>query len=580
MGRVYEGIHETTGKKFAVKTPRIASAIFRSHLRAEYNNLIGLNHPFVVRVHMNGLDDEVPWYAMDLIDGPTLRYYIQEIQKGKQANYNLSKKNTPIVPSNICVPSKRRIKIEKKTFFPWENKDRHLMGLRWICKFFGYICEALHYLHSRGVVHADIKPDNIFVLDGKRPIMIDFGIASTFSLRSKDTLNICGCTTGTIAYSPLEQISGELLDPRADLYALGCTLFECLTGVQPFLRKSATETIAAKRVDFATPISVYRKNVPSIIEQLIHRLLARKPGKRIGHAVDVAAVLKRIDKMQEKGRNSTERTSMYFYRTPLIGREAIMKLLSHHMERLASGTGSGLLLYGETGVGKTRIANETVRIARKTGVAIIGLSCLKHPRLKPCMQDTTAYITGNILLNKFEENELINICMKLSEESRDISADRAAPTFEEDPDVERKNNVKSLLLKISKKKPILLVIDDFHLADTCLFRLVTDLVNNHLKKERILIVATACVQTGEDRKVPLLSSKMMSVPIKRMNDEQVCEQIGHMLAEDYLPKKFLSSICMKSKGAPRLVVKQLRAAVNAGVLSREGLKGWRVKLDG
>ncbi|MEO1271617.1 MAG: protein kinase, partial [Myxococcota bacterium] len=91
------------------------------------------------------------------------------------------------------------------------------------------VAQALSYVHGQGVVHADLKPDNILITPQGRVVLVDFGLAVPFGARVEvEALQRAGLLAGSLPYISPEQCRGEPLDPRADLYALGCILFECL----------------------------------------------------------------------------------------------------------------------------------------------------------------------------------------------------------------------------------------------------------------------------------------------------------------------------------------------------------------
>src|SRR5262249_59494023 len=107
----------------------------------------------------------------------------------------------------------------------------------------GRICGSLAFIHGEGIVHRDLKPGNVFVRDDGSPVLVDFGLASS----SRDAigrarLEIAGELMGTAPYMAPEQVRAEPVDARADLYALGCMLYEALTGQLPFSSSTADET--------------------------------------------------------------------------------------------------------------------------------------------------------------------------------------------------------------------------------------------------------------------------------------------------------------------------------------------------
>lgn len=151
--------------------------------------------------------------------------------------------------------------------------------------------EALAYAHGRGVVHRDLKPSNLLYDAGAGLLKIgDFGCARLLdSQRSRS-----GLLLGTPAYMAPEQLSGVPVDGRCDLYALGLTLFELLTGHRPFERPSMGETLAAIAAEPAPALSRWRPGLPPVLDDILARLLAKSPLHRHADGFTLAHELRLI----------------------------------------------------------------------------------------------------------------------------------------------------------------------------------------------------------------------------------------------------------------------------------------------
>ena len=157
------------------------------------------------------------------------------------------------------------------------------------------VARALAYAHERGVVHRDIKPDNV-MLSGGSAVVTDFGIAKAISASRTDapdvTLTQVGTSLGTPAYMAPEQAAGDpSTDHRADLYAFGCMAYEMLTGEPPFVEKSPQQLLAAHMARNADPVSARRGDVPPALSALVAQCLAKDPEARPSSAVEVTRVL-------------------------------------------------------------------------------------------------------------------------------------------------------------------------------------------------------------------------------------------------------------------------------------------------
>ena len=157
------------------------------------------------------------------------------------------------------------------------------------------VARALQYAHAQGVVHRDIKPDNV-LLSGGAAVVADFGIAKAFSAAqtntSKTTMTQAGAGIGTPAYMAPEQAVGDpSIDHRADLYSYGCLAYEVFTGQPPFPGDSAHELIAAHVGTTPKPLQTLRADVPDGIAQLVARCLEKTPAARPQSASELLAVL-------------------------------------------------------------------------------------------------------------------------------------------------------------------------------------------------------------------------------------------------------------------------------------------------
>ena len=154
------------------------------------------------------------------------------------------------------------------------------------------VAAALDAAHRAGLVHRDVKPGNILITPDGRVLLADFGIAK--GLGSSDDLTSENVMMGTAKYLSPEQVRGKTLDGRADLYALGLVLYECLAGRVPFLGESDADTALARLQRDPTDLGRLRATLPSGLAGLIHELLARNPDDRPSTGEELRARLARI----------------------------------------------------------------------------------------------------------------------------------------------------------------------------------------------------------------------------------------------------------------------------------------------
>jgi serine/threonine-protein kinase len=155
------------------------------------------------------------------------------------------------------------------------------------------LCDAVAYAHGRRMVHRDLKPSNIIINLLNQPILLDFGIAKIVG-GDAAVHTATGATMGTAAYMSPEQVIGEQIDHRADIYSLGIILYEMVAGQPPYQGHSAM-TVMMKHVNEPLPnVRLHNSNLPSSFTTILEKALAKKPADRFDSATDMALALRQI----------------------------------------------------------------------------------------------------------------------------------------------------------------------------------------------------------------------------------------------------------------------------------------------
>lgn len=152
------------------------------------------------------------------------------------------------------------------------------------------VCAALEAAHKLGIIHRDVKPGNVLLMKDGRVMLTDFGIAKV--LGEGDDLTSENIMMGTAKYLSPEQVRGDKLDDRADLYSLGIVLYECLVGKVPFVGSNDTETALARLQKEAPTITSLRPDVDPGIAAVIHKMMAREPRNRFQSCAQARQALK------------------------------------------------------------------------------------------------------------------------------------------------------------------------------------------------------------------------------------------------------------------------------------------------
>ncbi len=237
MARVYLATDERQQRSVALKVlhPELSSVVKTKRFLREIEIACRLSHPHIVPVYESGEAAGVLYYSMPFIEGEALR---DRLDREKQ------------LPVDEAV----RIALE--------------------------IADALAHAHSHGVVHRDIKPDNVLLQSG-HAVVADFGLARAIIEAGGERLTETGITLGTPAYISPEQASGERdIDGRSDIYSLGCVLFEMLAGVPPFVGAFPQTVVALHLIEPPPPLRAFRPTAPASIDAVIARAMAKKPADR------------------------------------------------------------------------------------------------------------------------------------------------------------------------------------------------------------------------------------------------------------------------------------------------------------
>ena len=267
MGVVYRARHQTTGLEVALKTIRAPAVELVAAFRREVQVLAQLEHPGIVRIIEHDFSADVPWYAMELVEGRSLAALLQRGWSASDVDGDLGPAyvSTLALEPAVARPLSAPVSSNRgPSYFSTARAELIRLARR--------ICEALAFLHERGLVHRDLKPENVLVRPSGEPVLVDFGLVATFSGHvGRDVLDFADAG-GTFAYMAPEQKLGRFVDARADLFSLGCILYECITGELPF------GPLGARDFDVEAPrSSTLSPEVPAELDTLVARLLAGNP---------------------------------------------------------------------------------------------------------------------------------------------------------------------------------------------------------------------------------------------------------------------------------------------------------------
>ena len=438
MGEVYLAHDTQLDRRVAIKllpAHLATDSVARERLRREAIAAAALDHPFICKIYEIGEDTRGLFIAMEYISGETL---YDRLRSGR-------------------LPLAETMRVA------------------------GEIAEALEEAHAGGFVHRDLKPANVMLTKQGRVKVMDFGLAKRFvpekAVEGSATLTATapaaeltspGAVIGTLNYMSPEQVKGELLDQRSDIYSFGILLCEMATGKHPFRRTSTMETVAAILRDAPALDETSSGDLPPGLMVLIRRLLAKSPADRYQSMTDVRADMARL----ASGPSSIAETEQpKGVRLPLIERDAERAELLRHLDGALAGRGSLVLIGGEPGVGKTHLTEDFSRAARRRGcLSLIG-HCYEMEGAPPYVPfiEMLEYIGRATPLETFRyaigdaAPEVARIMPELRRMFPDIQ-----PSVELPPEQQRRflfNSYRDFVERSARLTPIVAVFEDLHWSD-------------------------------------------------------------------------------------------------------------------
>jgi tetratricopeptide (TPR) repeat protein len=548
MGTVFRATDLELRREVAVKILSATSQTSdgRERLVREARAAAALNHPHIVTIHDVGEASGFPFLVMELVQGPRL----------SQAR-----------PTDLA----RVVAIAVQ------------------------ICEALEHAHSNNIVHRDLKPDNVLLSstgNSGSVKLADLGLA----LPAYDArISRAGVIVGTASYMAPEQALGQTIDGRADLYALGVLLYELTTGRLPFTGDDPL-TIVSQHVHApVVPPRVLRSDLPHALEQIIIRLLAKDPAQRFSSAAETRSALVAALEIGDETTTTEGAPAVAILdalsRGRLVGRNTELAEARELWQRAREGRGHAMLLSGEPGAGKTRLARELTIQAAVDGAAVLTGGCYEYEAATPYLPFVEAF-------RRWVREE------KHDDKLRELLGDAAIQIAKLAPEIETRlgpfperqalspheerllffDNVVQVFSNIARRHTLLFYADDLHWADRGTLWLLSHLLRQ-LRSERVLIVG-AYRETELDRAHPLAKALVdwnrerliTRIALRRFNESETGDQLGALLGER-VSGEFAVAVHRETEGNPFFVEEVLKALIERGSVRRESGRWHRCDME-
>lgn len=510
MGVVYRAADRLTGETIALKqifltdnpSPDNNTEIYRLALANEFRTLASLRHPHIISVIDYGFDEQrQPYFTMDYLDNA-------------QTILNASTGTSLEFKVNLLI----------------------------------HVLEALEYLHRRGILHRDLKPDNVLVKDG-HVRLLDFGLSANIRKASG--------RVGTPAYMAPETIRAGLAAEAADLYTVGVLAYFLFCEKLPFRN---IQEILHHEADTNS------LDIPLPLKEVIQRLLEKDPSKRCPDARTA-----QIEFLKAIGNpcsvESTTIRESFLQAATFIGRETELKQLTEALEQTVHGKGSVWLIGGESGVGKSRLMDEFRTQALISGARVLRGQAVDDNSLPfQLWRDIMPHLVLSTQLNDLEAGVLKDIVPNISGLlGRDIPQ---APELEGPPRQQR------LLLTINavfqrQSQPVVLLLEDLQWAAESL-ALIKEL-SRGIGELPLLIVGNYRHDERPDLPEELFDAR--HIFLERFSKMEIAQLSASMLGSPGQQPNVLDLLIQETEGIAFFLVEVVRAlAEETGSLNNIGQK--------
>jgi tetratricopeptide (TPR) repeat protein/predicted Ser/Thr protein kinase len=461
MGQVHAAHDTLLQRQVAIKTlgeDATRDPVARARLRREALAAAALDHPFICKVFEVGEHEGRDFIVMEYVEGKTLDAVIAE---------------RSVTPRQLL---------------EWAHE----------------LAQALDEAHRRGLIHRDLKPTNIMVTGHDHVKVLDFGIAKQTRAEGADTptraqssgATEIGTRLGTLSYMSPEQVLGSSLDPRSDVFSLGVVFHELASGRHPFRKDQTAETMAAILRDPPASAVTELDAVPGF-GHIVHRMLAKACAERYQTMRELTGEL---DALRSRGSSITPRSGetiahgLREERTQMVAREVELAELARQLDTMLLGQGGLVLLGGEPGVGKTRLAREILRLARARGCFTGVGQCYEQEGAPPfgphleIMDQALRAVPQAVRISLGDSaSELSLLYPSLRRQFPDIPEPPAIPAEQQRTVVF--NAYVEYLRRASSKSPLVVLLDDLHWADEPTLQLLLHAAP-HLGTMRTLCIGT------------------------------------------------------------------------------------------
>lgn len=461
----------------------------------------------------------------------------------------------------------------------------HRLAVDEVVRIGGEIASGLAHAHAQGVVHRDVKPQNVWLAPDGTAKIGDFGLAVA---EGATRVTAVGTVIGTVAYMPPEQSLGRGSDARSDIYSLGALLYELLCGIPPFVGESAAAVVSQHVSTAPVAPSGHRSGLPATLDQLLLKMLAKSPEARPQQATEVRDALKAIATAVAADGGATQDMGVLDRITDggFVGRERETQELRAAIDDAVGRRGRTMLVGGESGIGKTRLASEAAAYAALRGAQVLWGRCYAGagaPAYWPWVQVIRDYAREHDAQSVASDlgSGAFEIAQIVSEVRDQIPGIRESPTLDaEQARFRLFDSVSRFLLGASERQPIAIFLEDLQQADRPSLMLLA-FVARELARSRVFLLGTYRDDDlpGDhylNEVVTALSKERgyARIRLRGLSDQHVKAMLQAVLQQPLERRSELAladAICRESEGNPYFTEEIIRHLIDSGVLDcRDG----------
>jgi hypothetical protein len=466
MACVYLATDSVSGRKVALKELQLSAS---NHDRAsitalferEFHILSQLTHPRVIAVYDYGVSSRGPYYTMELLDGGDLR-------------------------------------------------DRAPVPWRQACALFFDVCSSLALLHSRRLLHRDITPRNIRCTRDDKAKLIDFGAMASMGSGGAQVV-------GTPAFTAPETVHRLALDARADLFSLGATLYNALTGHLPYPARTFAEALGAWNVK-PLPPSARVSSIPTALDDLVLSLVNIEPSLRPQSAFDV---MQRLAAIADLPRDEAIEVAAAYLSTPtLVGRDDVLDQVRGQLIGAMTGQGGGVMVRGVPGIGRSRLLDACVLEAKTLGATVLRATATGEPEpfslARGLIQHLLAAIPPDGLCASYPELFEAKPTSAARQDEVGVSARPVLRDFATLASDKVQPTLCRFILTVSRSQPVIIAVDDVQRIDPESAAVLAALIDKN-SRGNVSVILT--VDSSEELTLALevLSRRCLSIELQPLS---------------------------------------------------------------